>query len=353
MSISVLTIAIPTFNRSQRLAKNLEQLHEQINYYKLQNKVAVLISDNHSTDDTYEICTAFVAKYYNSGIDFQYFRNKSNLGFSHNVIESYFKAKSDYTLFFSDDDNLSSEFLEKLIRDVENYEFSVGVYNFSQPPYGEDNLLIKESCLISGEHALDGLAYLVTWPKLSGLVLRNHHESGRFEKIRSQISHDNVIGHVILAINQIAYDPVLYISRDVAAYPDEDYREHINFVSYIGNYIKRDLEEYCAIASITNSKLLSAIEDIPSRNVVLYSLHTLALYYKSQTKLTRKMKQEVIQNVISYLSGRKVSQQRLALEEPFHSWSKVKTILYLFFILSLAVSARLTKRKLYLMNESF
>ena len=112
----------------------------------------------------------------------------------------------------------------------------------------------------------------------------------------------------------------------------------------------------CAMAKlfgVTNSKLISAIEDIPLRNIVLYSLHALSLYYRSQTKLTRKMKNEVIQNIVGYLFGRKMSHQGLALEKPYQSWAKIRTIIYLLYILSLAVKARFTKRKLYLMNEAF
>jgi glycosyltransferase involved in cell wall biosynthesis len=349
----VLTIAIPTFNRSLRLAKNLERVREEISQFELENKVALLVSDNNSTDDTHEICLLFAGKYLDSGIDFQYTQNGSNLGFSSNVIESYFRTNSGYTLFFSDDDNLRPGFLHELIKDIEQYKFSVAIYNFTQPPYGEENLLIKDSCLIRGDQALGGLASLITWPKLSGLVLRNNHEAGRYDKIRSQISPDNVVGHVLLAIDQIKHDPNLYMSSAVAAYPDEDYREHVNFVSYIGNYIRRDLKEYCALVGVTNSKIISAIEAIPLRNIVLYSLHALSLYYRSQTKLTRKMKNEVIQNIVGYLFGRKMSHQGLVLEKPYQSWAKIRTIFYLLYILSLAVKARFTKRKLYLMNEAF
>jgi glycosyltransferase involved in cell wall biosynthesis len=349
----VLTIAIPTFNRSGRLAKNLQHIHKEITRDNLESQVKLLISDNNSSDETHAISQMYSEKFLTSNIDFQYFKNQSNTGFSRNVLESYFRAKSDYTLFLSDDDNLNAGFLKQLLSDIERYKFSAGVYNFIQAPYDGENLLVKHSSLVLGEQALGGLASLVAWPKLSGLVLRNNHESGRFEELKNQISASNVVGHVLLAIDQIRRDPVLYVSSTVAAYPDEDYRDHINFVSYIGNYIKKDLEEYCTRVGVANTKLMLAIAGIPSRNVVLYSLQALSLFYKSQTKLSKKMKHEVISNVCRYLLGSRLSQKGLRLEAPYKSFPRIRTFVYTFYLVSLAVKARITKKKLYLMNEAF
>jgi len=349
----ILTIVIPTFNRSQRLAKNLECAHGEICRSNLENKIGILISDNNSSDDTQVISRMYGEKFINSGIDFEYFQNQSNLGFSSNVIESYFRAKSEYSLFFSDDDNLNAGFLQQLISDINQYKFSAGIYNFIQPPYGEDNLLIKESRLFVGEQAIGDLASLVKWPKLSGLVLRNIRKPGRYEKIKNQITPNNVVGHVLLTIDQIRHDPILFKSSTVAAYPDQDFRDHVNFVSYIGNYIKRDVGEYCARVGIENSYLMSAIEEIPSRNVVLCSLQTLSLFYKSQTKLSQKMKQEVFRNIFSYLIGSHLSDKGLFLERPYRSIPRIKTLFYLFYLAGLALKARISRKKLYLMNEAF
>lgn len=353
MKSHLLTIAIPTFNRSGRLAENLQHLQEEIVRNNLENKVALLISDNNSNDDTFAISQMHAEKFLNSGLYLQYFKNESNIGFSLNVLECYFRANSDYTFFLSDDDNLKAGFLKQLLSDIEQYRFSAGVYNFMQAPYDEENLLIKHSRLIHGEEAFGGLASLVTWPKLSGLVLRNNHEPGRCEEIKNQISANNVVGHVLLTIDQIRQDPVLYLSSTVAAYPDEDFRDHVNFVSYIGNYIKKDLEEYCARVSVANSNLKLAIAGIPSRNVVLYSLQALSLFYKSQTKLTKEMKHEVISNIYRYMLGCHLNHKGLKIESPYKSFPRIRTLVYTFYLVGLAAKARITRKKLYLMNEAF
>jgi glycosyltransferase involved in cell wall biosynthesis len=348
-----LTIVIPTYNRSARLSKNLECVYEEIYEGNLSSEVGVLVSDNHSSDETHAVCLRYSQKFDNSCIKFDYNRNESNLGFSWNVIEGYFKAKSEYTLFLSDDDNLNTGFLKRLLSDIHEYKFSVGVYNFSQTPFDGENLLIKSTNLIQGEYALEGLAPLIRWPKLSGIVLRNNHDIGRREKVRSQISQNNVVGHVLLAMDQIMLDPILLLSSTIAAFPDEDFRDHVNFVSYIGNYVKRDLRHYCDYVGIQNKVIESSFEEIPARNVVLSSLQTLSLYYKSQMKLNRKMKEEILENVFRYLFGRKVSSTGLFLERPFKAFSRVKTIVYLCHVAILAFKARISRKKLYLMDEAF
>jgi len=350
---NLVTLAIPTFNRGHRLARALQQILREINQYSLNGEINILISDNNSSDSTQEVCLKFEELFAISGINFKVFRNERNLGFSKNVLEAYFRANGSYTLFLSDDDNLESGFLKQLLLDIKEYKFSVGVYNFCQEPHGVENLLIKKSCVLSGESAFEGLSMLVSWPKLSGLVLRNDHKLGRYEEISYLITKENVVGHVVLAIEQIGIESTLFLSEVIAAYPDEDFREHVNFVSYIGNYIKRDLELYCDKTGIGNKKLLQSIDEIPYRNVVHYSLISLSLFYRSKTRLTRAIKLELEGNIIRFLIRRKLSKSGLILENPFQSLAWTKTALYALFIASLAVKARTSRRKLYLMDEGF
>jgi glycosyltransferase involved in cell wall biosynthesis len=350
---SLVTIAIPTFNRGHRLAIALQQILMEINRYSLNREINIVISDNNSSDNTEEVCLKFKELFAISGINFIMYKNEKNLGFSINVLESYFRANASYTLFFSDDDNLESGFLKQLLLDIKKYQFSVGVYNFCQEPHGVRNLLIKESCVLSGESAFEGLCLLVSWPKLSGLVLRNDHQRERYKKISDLITKENIVGHVVLAIEQIRSESTLFLSETIAAYPDQDFREHVNFVSYIGNYIKRDLEIYCSKIGIDNKKLLQSIDEIPYRNVVQYSLISLSLFYRSKSRLTRTMKLELESNIMRFLMRKKFSKSGLILENPFQSLARMKTALYALFIALLAVKAIISRKKLYLMNEGF
>ena len=96
MSDFILTIAIPTFNRSDLLKECLSCLVEQI-----QGQVEVLVCDNASTDDTY-----FVCKKYENFSFFKYIKNESNIGPDGNFLNCLKYARGQYVQLLSDDDIL-------------------------------------------------------------------------------------------------------------------------------------------------------------------------------------------------------------------------------------------------------
>jgi acetyltransferase-like isoleucine patch superfamily enzyme len=72
----LLSICIPTYNRSGYLKKTLESIVRQKEFYGTQN-VEVVISDNDSTDDTKAIAGEFIKKF---GTKIKYFYNQVNIG---------------------------------------------------------------------------------------------------------------------------------------------------------------------------------------------------------------------------------------------------------------------------------
>lgn len=70
----LLSICIPTYNRVEQLANTLDSI---VNQEDFDETVEIVISDNHSTDNTYEIVAQFIRKYPN----IHYFCNDENLGF--------------------------------------------------------------------------------------------------------------------------------------------------------------------------------------------------------------------------------------------------------------------------------
>lgn len=91
---TILTIAIPTFNRYKILKENLELIFKDLN-----DEIQVFVSDNHSTDNTEIICEEFKIHK-----NFQYFRNEKNIGYDANVLNVFKKSNSKYVWFLSDDD---------------------------------------------------------------------------------------------------------------------------------------------------------------------------------------------------------------------------------------------------------
>ena len=101
MQKPLLSICIPTYNRSIYLNKALDSIFSQINTdEEIKNLVEVVISDNASTDDTNTI----VKKYIESGNKITYTRNEKNVGFDLNVLNVVTCASGDYCWYLGDDD---------------------------------------------------------------------------------------------------------------------------------------------------------------------------------------------------------------------------------------------------------
>jgi abequosyltransferase len=95
----LLTIAIPTCNRSEYLRQLLDSLRDEL---RNQPKVRLLISDNASTDDTAETVKAEQLR----GTQVDYIRNTTNVGPDANFLQCYEQSISKYVWIFSDDDVL-------------------------------------------------------------------------------------------------------------------------------------------------------------------------------------------------------------------------------------------------------
>ena len=94
----LLTIAIPTFNRADRLKRCLEACLEQT----AGKSVELLVSDNASEDATQAFMTEFCKK----NLAVSYVRNPENIGPDRNFLNCYNCAKGEYVLLLGDDDVL-------------------------------------------------------------------------------------------------------------------------------------------------------------------------------------------------------------------------------------------------------
>lgn len=102
----IITIAIPTFNRASALEQNLNYIFDCT-----REDYSVLVSDNASTDSTYEVCHQFLQ----NKPEFKYVRNQNNLGYDLNVLNCLNHVNTPYVWFLSDDDFINDEILQKVI----------------------------------------------------------------------------------------------------------------------------------------------------------------------------------------------------------------------------------------------
>ncbi|PAX46954.1 glycosyltransferase family 2 protein, partial [Brunnivagina elsteri] len=96
----LLTIAIPTFNRSVILDKQLEWLNQAIRGFE--NDCEILISDNCSTDNTPDIIKKWQNNF--SNVVFISNCNTSNIGVMRNITFCLNTAQTKYVWVIGDDD---------------------------------------------------------------------------------------------------------------------------------------------------------------------------------------------------------------------------------------------------------
>jgi len=120
----LITIGIPTYNRSFFLNKAMNSIMHQV--VEFQDKVEICISDNNSSDDTREIVTEFKKKY--PSVKLRYNKNKTNLGIDMNFLKVFEMASGKFIWLFGDDDMMGEEGLVQAIKFIEGHDkISIGM----------------------------------------------------------------------------------------------------------------------------------------------------------------------------------------------------------------------------------
>ena len=136
MSKTLLTIAIPTYNRAKFLKKALESINDQLAGYGEQ--IEIIVSDNCSTDNTADI----VNFYLNNGLKIRYIFNAVNKGVDFNIKQCFIEASGKFVLVFGDDDFFLEGAIAKIITILER-EKNTGIVYLKGLPYNEE-FVVKE-----------------------------------------------------------------------------------------------------------------------------------------------------------------------------------------------------------------
>ena len=231
----MLTISIPTFNRSNRLDKTLHDLLREILSSRNIKNITIYVSDNGSPDNTALVVQKYSAIYNANHIPMIFDLCAENHGFDENIIRCYERCATDYLWFLSDDDNIMPGAIDLIMHDIKSISANVLFYNFNQPPYGLKSPLMKEKTLFFTCETHEAISKIIQWPKLSSIVIRKG--CGKSGANLLQLSGVDSQGfmHVALALQTVFDDGKLLLSNDFLAYPDTDYMDHINFTPYIFN----------------------------------------------------------------------------------------------------------------------
>ena len=105
----LLSICIPTYNRSTFLAACLESL--DLATSTCRNEVEVIVSDNASTDDTEEVVATFARRF-----PIRYIKNSTNIGAERNFFSAASETRSSHVCIFGDDDLFEEKTVIEFLR---------------------------------------------------------------------------------------------------------------------------------------------------------------------------------------------------------------------------------------------
>ena len=123
----LLSICIPTFNRSAYLAETLHRCISDIEDGNLSTNVEILVGDNASSDDTSHVCLDLVSKYQ----FIYYIKNKENIGGERNWLNLINLATGRYVWILSDDDDFLPGLVADIIQILEKLDYAAIFLNYN------------------------------------------------------------------------------------------------------------------------------------------------------------------------------------------------------------------------------
>lgn len=288
-----LTIAIPTYNRSNRLKKTLNDLLINIKNSKHSKKISIFVSNNGSNDTTELVLKEYQNYFLSYNLKFTFENLQKNTGFSYNVYNCYLRATTDYVWIISDDDNLYFNSIDQLFNDIEKFKPNLIYYNFYQPPYNINNPLIEitEFNNTLNEKTFISINKLINFPKLTALVF--HRDKDIIENIKPILQFNGFM-HIGIALETILLKSNVLFSNFFIAKPDCDYFDHIDFVPYVGNYLN---ELVTFIFHKHNIYGYESVIKLKYSDPFYTSIEWIYLFYIGKMKLTNELKNTLLNTI--------------------------------------------------------
>lgn len=217
----LLTIAIPTYNRADKLRRLLKKLEDQINLDSLGSQIEILVSDNASTDNTPGVISEFSE---NNNFKLKYFRQLSNLGFDFNCKFLYEKTQTDYVWFFSDDDIPLPCALSIILERLWGNKPDALIFSFEQPPetkvkafnFSNNYEIFTEPSII--------IELISKYPKISTYVLRKIPLSAKELRVLEPFFENGFFFiNLAFSVMHASRYPKLCVVSQRLAVCDEDY----------------------------------------------------------------------------------------------------------------------------------
>lgn len=147
----LVSICIPNYNYGHYLRNCLDSILAQT-----YPNIEVILRDNNSTDDSFEIMMEYYQKFKEKGIYFSIHKNKYNYGSDMNTQLCEFDMTGDLEYVLASDDSIEPTFVEKCVRVIEENP-NVSMVMTHRNEIDENGNIYKttpfynQSCIIKGE----------------------------------------------------------------------------------------------------------------------------------------------------------------------------------------------------------
>jgi Glycosyl transferase family 2 len=155
MAQPLLSIAIPTYNRAPFLAQLLAHLLPQIKG-RLEDKVEVLVVDNHSTDGTVTVMSQVLGP-----CPFvKFHRHRTNIGMAANFAFAVAQATGTFCWLVGDDDLILGGAVDKVLAQIQRGEPDFLLLNRAVGNHDLSIVMLERQLLIDQDRDYDGLVAL-------------------------------------------------------------------------------------------------------------------------------------------------------------------------------------------------
>lgn len=124
----LLTLAIPTYNRSEVVLDKVHFLLNCLNGSPLMDDCELLVIDNASTDETYENLRAIALE---SDQCLKVYRNRQNIGLVANCLRCIELSKGKYVWIIGDDDPLKSDLLHDVYKILKELKVDINLLHLN------------------------------------------------------------------------------------------------------------------------------------------------------------------------------------------------------------------------------
>lgn len=190
----LLTIAIPTYNRLEKLKIALERVMDDI---KGHDEIELFVSDNASTDGTKE----YVENVQKENSNLKYYRNEANLGFDGNFLNCFRRAQGKYLWILSDDDGLMENAVEAVLHTIEQGPVMV-FCNLCLEETGQDIGVLEEGDTLFMEDKNDFLKSIGFYIAYEASLIYNMSFVRKIDDMEKYKGDSIIQSHVALDIMQ-------------------------------------------------------------------------------------------------------------------------------------------------------